>query len=209
LAEVTPAVIFHFQANTMKKLQLWPLLIFGAALFGVSGCDLFEDEEHCQYDVTESKIWVSGQDPAFGVSDSSVTFVFNRSTIPEDRSYQIYNVCPLGAVVLNARLKEKGSIFGPKPLSYLIVLVEEVRTSERRYYVARKMSALYRQSETELSAQITYELLGVLDSGERKFFVGCAAIFEPGTFGSLAEMEAWAQENVAQVEFTSKFTRWQ
>lgn len=193
----------------MKKLQLWPLLIFGAALFGVSGCDLFEDEEHCKYEVTESQIWVSGQDPAMAVRDTSVTFVFNRSINLSERSYRITNVCPLGALQVTVRLKEKGSIFGPKPTHYRVLLVEEVDTYGRDFYKIRQVTGMYRQSETELSVQFTQDLLGLLDSGERTFFVGCAAIFEPGTFSSLAEMETWAQDNVSQVEFTSKFTRWQ
>ena len=37
------------------------LLIYSA--FGFPGCELFEDEEHCQYEANESKIWLPLNNP--------------------------------------------------------------------------------------------------------------------------------------------------
>jgi hypothetical protein len=190
-------------------IQRW-LIIALTAFAGMtmwSGCDLFGDEEHCQSEANDSKLWLPDRDVAFSPRDSSVTFCFNRSDNLYNRCYQINNVCPFGALGVQIKINEKGSLFAPQPLHYRILIVEQFANS--KVYKIRKVFAAYRLSTSELKGEAVLELLDLPESGPRNFFVGVAAIFPQGTFPDLFQLEAWAKENIAQVEFKANYVRWE
>ena len=192
----------------MRKLLFTQLVwLLGVAMFSLSGCDIFGDEDKCQYETTESRVWQSGRDVAFSPRDTSVTFCFNRSGVLSERSFQINNVCPLGVLAVKVDLKEKGSFLPPQPTHYRILLVEYFENNN--LYKIRSISALYRQNETELKGQFVVDMFGIPEEGPRQFFVGVAAIFEPGQFTNLLDMETWAQEHVDRVTFTAGFVRYE
>jgi hypothetical protein len=187
------------------------LLIFSA--FGFPGCELFVDEEHCQYETTESKIWTPDQYPAYAPGDTSVTFVFSRDVNLFQRSFKIENVCPLGALGVKVRIIEKGSILPPQPKNYRLLLVEVVSKNEgyvgySGFYKIRKITGFYRQSSNELKAETIKDLIGLPEDGPRTFFIGVAAVFEKGVFSDRLDIENWAKNNVAKVEFTTNFIKY-
>ena len=193
----------------------FPLYLFFLlySAFGFPGCELFGDEEHCQYESNESKIWTPDQYPAFSQRDTSVTFVFSRDGNLFQRSFKIENVCPLGALGVKVRIIEKGSFLPPQPIRYRLFLCEVVSKNEgyvgySGYYKIRKVTGFYRQSANELKAETIKDLIGLPEDGPKTFFIGVAAIFEKGVFTDLLELENWAKNNVARVEFTANFVKY-
>jgi hypothetical protein len=191
----------------MKHFILFQIMMAGVAALCFSSCDLFTDEDKCQVETTESRIWLPDRDIAYSPIDSSVSFVFSREGVLYKRSFQIDNVCPLGALGVKINIKEKGSLFAPQPLRYRMLIVE--RFPDNNFYQVRKLVNIYRQSSNELKGEGIVELAGLPEEGPRFFFVGVAAVFTPGTFNTLFELEDWAKENVSQVEFTASFVRYE
>jgi hypothetical protein len=192
----------------MRQILLYQILLLSAvSLLSLSGCDLFGDEDKCQYETTESKIWSPTRDVAYSPRDSSVTFCFNRSGVLYERSFQINNVCPFGAVAVKINIKEKGSFLPPQPLRYRALLVERFPDSD--IYKIRKIFNIYRQNETDLKGETVLELLGLPEDGPNYYFVGVAAIFEQGSFPDLLGLEAWATEHISQVEFIASFVKYE
>jgi hypothetical protein len=183
-------------------------------LITFKGCDLFGDEEHCQYETTESKIWTPANhflNPTqYEPEPYYVYFEFNLGSNFYQRSFQINNVCPLGAIAFKVKVFEKESIIGPRPIRYSATLCESVQTGEGWNYNMKKTIDVYKRvSNTELQGEGAKELLGLPEQGSRNFFITFDAFFEKGLFKSPEEIEAWAKQNITRIEFYSDFTRYE
>jgi hypothetical protein len=196
----------------MKNFAYFILFIFAFSI-SFSSCDLFGDDEHCQYEANESKIWTPSNHFVYVQDYSSnpyyIMFEFNLGSNFYKRSFQLNNVCPFGAIAVKVRLFEKESIIGPRPIMYIADICESVQTAEGWNYKMKKEIHVYnRVSNTELRGEGATELLGLPESGGRNFFVTLTAKFEKGLFNSPAEMEAWAKENITRIEFYSDFYKY-
>lgn len=191
----------------MKHFILYQLMMVGIVALCFSSCDLFTEEDKCQVETSESRIWSPDRDVPYAPSDSSVSFVFSRDGNLYNRSFQIENVCPFGALGVKINIKEKGSLFAPQPLGYRFLIIE--RFPDNNVYRIRKLANIYRQSINELKGEAIIELVGLPEEGPRTFFVGVAAVFIPGTFSNRLELEDWAKANVSQVEISANFVRYE
>lgn len=99
---------------TKNLLFIFSLLMM---LLTFKGCDLFEDEEHCQYETNESRIWDHEKhftENFIGEDADWATYylIFNHSSKPEDANFTIDNVCPLGALAINIKIIQKKDTIG-------------------------------------------------------------------------------------------------
>ncbi len=194
----------------MRKLQLLNFFMAASVILLLSDCELFGDEEHCQNQTVESKIWTPSSYPALAPRDTAVSFVFNRDANLKARSFQIKNVCPFGVIGFKVKIKERISLSAPRPNYYKALLVEYVgKGGYAGGYKIRKIIYIYRISQNELQGEGTYEMGGLLEQGGRDFFVGCAAIFAKSVFSDLFALETWAKDNISSVEFSANFIKWE
>ena len=88
----------------MKIKYLNYFFFFLVLSLSMNGCDLFEDEEHCQYTSNESKIWTPSNNPAVAIKDQdnryTIYFCFERS-LNTNSLFKLENVCPFGFIDLN------------------------------------------------------------------------------------------------------------
>lgn len=204
--------VFLFLIIVAKNLSFFSLTFLIVLTF--NGCDLFGDEEHCQYEAQESKIWTPSNHFVRGEQYASkpyyVEFEFNLGNNFYQRNFQINNVCPLGAIATKIRLFEKESIIGPHPIMYHAYLCESVQTAEGWNYIIKEVIDVYKRvSPTELQGEGIEELIGLPEQGSRTFFVTLSAVFSRGLFNSTDEIEAWAKENVTRIEFYADFTKYE
>jgi hypothetical protein len=174
--------------------------------FLVGGCDLFGDDEYCQFEAKESKIWNSGTNVNYAPGDTCVSFVFNRGDNVSQRCFQLENVCPLGPLAVRITLTEKDSILPPQAKAYKALLVEVLPVSG--FYRVHEIIPLYRQSGTTLRGQYVFLMAGLPENGPREFFVGVSAVFYEGEFSDRLKLEDWAQSHVSRVVFEADFVRW-
>ncbi|MBK7096688.1 MAG: hypothetical protein IPH57_17100 [Saprospiraceae bacterium] len=103
----------------MKIKYLNYFFFFLVLSLSMNGCDLFEDEEHCQYTSNESKIWTPSNNPAVAIKDQdnryTIYFCFERS-LNTNSLFKLENVCPFGFIDLKVNIVEKPGI--PRPYAY-------------------------------------------------------------------------------------------
>lgn len=206
-----------FSKNLLLVFSLFILLIT------FQGCDLFGDEEHCQYETVESKIWLQGQHPAFYkfridenfFGHQEIFFEFNHSSNPFESNFHISNSCPYGAIGINIKIKEKG-LGAENVHSYYGHIYELKNIGGKKIYNHVQGISFRKISENEYISydwltndKIKIELNGFLENGPKNFYITLyAVIFGPNPISYHPEYETWANENIEKIEFTSNFVKW-
>jgi hypothetical protein len=184
------------------------LLIYSA--FGFPGCELFEDEEHCQYETNESKIWNPANNPAVAVKDEEnryhIYFCFERS-FNTNSFFKLENVCPFGFIDLKVNIVEKPDI--SYPLDYLLEIykIENIKGKKIKNRLFSKIFA--RKTDTELYVNHTIVIAdGLPKDGPVEYALICEAEFTSFFFDNILQAEEWAKNSFVKVEYKTNFVRW-
>jgi hypothetical protein len=191
------------------KIEYFNYFLFYIFLsISLTGCDLFGDEEHCQYETNESKIWNPANNPAVAENipgNYYIYFAFERS-LNLNSLFRIENSCPIGVIDLKVNIVEK--LFIKKPLIYWLAIynIKNVKGKKIKNIYANK--AFIGKTDTELYANYVLALDGLLEEGPREYGVICYATFLDKDFSGLLEAEEWAKNSIVKVEYKANFTRW-
>lgn len=186
-----------------------------------SGCELLDDE-HCQYETTESKIWTPEQNASYYYVQydenlsytHKIQFTFNHSSNSFESNFQVTNACPYGALGIKIKITEKD--FGIEEVHSYYGNIFEVQTVKGKT-IFKKISAFKfeRISEKEFKSvdfltdkDVICELTGFLDNGPKKFFISCYAVVFPFTPFYDSKYEPWAKDNVKKIEYQVNYIKW-
>jgi hypothetical protein len=191
----------------MKKKLIWMLPAIFFILLIQDSCELFGDSEHCQYEATDTKLWLPDRDPALGFVTNSgnpfLEFGFARVIPLFDRSLKIENVCPFGALKVAVSLTEKNF---PNPIpSYEC----DVFTGQERIPIHLKNFYIIRDYEIGIVGSGIVTLNDLIDSGPKTFYIRVVAYFDKGDFANNLAMEQWAKDNIAKVTIAMAYVKWE
>lgn len=197
------------------------ILLFSLFAIGFTGCELL-DEDHCQYETTESRIWYPDKHPSYYYVkydenlhySHKILFEFNHSSDPFESNFQINNSCPYGALGVNIKITEK-DLGIDEVHAYYGYIFEVQIVKGKKVYKEVESFKFNRISENELISSdffkdknVVLELTGLLDNGPKKFFITCNAVVYPLTFNKVEKYETWAKENIKKVEFKVNYIKW-
>lgn len=197
------------------------LLLLSIFSLGIIGCELIDDE-HCQYETNESRIWYPDQHPSYYFVeydenlhyDHKILFEFNYSSDAFQSNFNIDNSCPYGALALNIKITEK-DLGIDEVHSYYGDIFEVQTVKEKKVYKKIDNFKFNRISEKELISadilndkNVVIELVGLLDNGPKKFFITCYALVFPLSPYKVEKYENWAKENIKKVEFKVNYIKW-
>jgi hypothetical protein len=159
-----------------------------------SRCELLDDE-HCQYETTESKIWTPDQNTSkyYVQYDENLSythkiqFTFNHSSNSFESNFQVTNACPYGALRIKIKITEKD--FGVDEVHSYYGNIFEVRNVKGKtiykkvetFQFLRISEKEFRSAEFFSGNDVSYELNGLLDQGPGTFFISCSAHVFPLT----------------------------
>jgi hypothetical protein len=193
----------------MKKKLFWVLLALLLILIQDS-CELFGDSEHCQYEATDSKLWLPDRDPALGFVKNFedypfLEFGFARVDYLSGRSLKIENVCPFGAFKVVINLREK------KPLYRIPWYDCNIFSVQNKIPILIKRIDLTGDVK-DFSAWVgetTLPLIGITEGGPKTIYISVVAHFKKGDFLDDLGMESWAKTCIEKVTFTISYVKWE
>lgn len=209
-------------SRLIKQLLFFTWLVVLLVTF--KGCDLFGDEEHCQYETVESKIWYPDQHPAFYkyridenlFSHHEIFFEFNHSSNPFESNFHISNSCPYGVIGINIKIKEKG--LGAEYVhSYYGYIYEVKNIGGKKIYDHVETIFFKEIPENEYISynaftkdKIKIELNGFLENGPKNFYVTLkTVIYGENPYQNHPEYESLAKGNIEKIEFKSDYIKWE
>lgn len=189
----------------------FPLYLFFllCCILGFPGCDLFEDEEHCQYTSNESKYWTPSKNPAVAENIPGnwyIYFAFERS-FNLNSLFRIENSCPIGVIDLKVNIFEY--LYIKKPLIYWLSIYEIKNVKGKKIKNLYANQKFIRKTDSELYANYLIALDGLLEDGPREYGVTCYATFLDKDFPDLFGAEEWAKYSIQEVEFKANFVKWE
>jgi hypothetical protein len=201
----------------MKKI-IYLLVFLLSVSISFTSCNILGDDEHCQYETLESKIWTPGTNPALGYFSLSsppyrpfnVAFIFSRVN-HYSSFFKIDNACPYNAIALDIKVKTKPGSIDPSYLFKVVVLKIETVKGKK---ISKSLSTniMYKKTDSEFFLNKVIELGGILDNGPAEFAVVCGltgfeSMLNP-LFKDVIELENWAEQNILSVEYKTNFIKW-
>lgn len=204
-------------SRLVKQFLFFTWLVLSLVTF--KGCDLFGDEEHCQYESNESRIWLPDQhfsDNAIYIhkpsgSDFALYFLCFNHLNTFEKFFVIENVCPLGALAVNIKITQKDNIglehFYAGTIYEVLSIKGKNHNQKLKTFFFRISGNEYISYDDKTKNNLVIELADLPETGPRKFFVMCRAhVYNISKYGG--NPDNWAKDNILKVEYNATFVKY-
>lgn len=199
----------------MKKLLCFSAFIIALTIILYS-CELL-DEDHCQYETVESKIWNQQNGVVFAQIFNYDTYKYYVAMFGFERVnsfnsfYKIENLCPYNALSLDVNLKTIPAV--AQGVGFKLS-IQQMRTIKgKKVPVEISTEYMNKKTDTEYFSKKLVQLKGLLDNGPTEILVVPALICYQNTetpnFSNAIELEDWAKQIVKNIEYKANFIKYQ